>query len=87
MLLKLKTKQGISNGPAILDENGRILNASNIDQAMHEILKELLLQNQDLFPSFIKTKEDIKANYHAFRSFRRSSDTRALNSKSVAPSG
>jgi hypothetical protein len=79
MLLKLKTKQGISSGPAISDENGRILNASNIDQAMHEILEELLIQNQDLFPSFIKNKEDIEANYHAFRSFRRSSDTRALN--------
>jgi hypothetical protein len=46
---------------------------------MHEILEELFTHQQDLFLSLIKTKEDIEGNYHAFRSFRRSSDTRALN--------
>jgi hypothetical protein len=43
MLLRLKTKQGISNGPVISDENGRVFNSSNIDQAMHEDLEELLI--------------------------------------------
>jgi hypothetical protein len=46
---------------------------------MHEVLEELFVNQRDLFPSSIKSREDIEANYHAFRSFRRSSDTRVLN--------
>jgi hypothetical protein len=34
---------------------------------------------QQLFPYTRTSKEEIEQNYHAFRSFRRSSDTRALN--------
>jgi hypothetical protein len=75
----LKTKQGLNAGLAISDEIGRVLNSSNIDQAMHEILEELFMQEPDLFPSSIKNKEDIESNYHAFRSFRRILDTRELN--------
>jgi hypothetical protein len=78
-LIELKGKQDLYDGPAISDEKGRVLNSSNIDQSMHEVLEELFTHQQDLFPSSIKTKEDIEENYHAFRSFRRSSDTRALN--------
>jgi hypothetical protein len=69
MLMILKKKQGLTNGPAISDDQRRVLNSSNIDQSMHKIL----ILNQ------IKSREDIKANYHAFRSFRRSSDTTAIN--------
>jgi hypothetical protein len=79
MLIVVKGKQGLTDGPAISDEKGRVLNSSNIDQSMHEVLEELFLSQQDLFPSSIKAKEDIESNYHAFRSFRRISDTRALN--------
>jgi hypothetical protein len=79
MLITVKERQGLTNGPAISDEQGRVLNSSNIDQSMHEVLEELWMQQRDLFPSSIKHKEDIEANYHAFWSFRRSSDTRALH--------
>jgi hypothetical protein len=79
MLIVVKGKQGLTDGPAISDEKGRVLNSSNIDQSMHEVLEELFLSQRDLFPSSIKAKEDIESNYHAFRSFRRISDTRALN--------
>jgi hypothetical protein len=79
MLMIVKEKQGLTNGPAISDEQGRVLNASSIDQSMHEVLEELFMQQRDIFSSSIKSKEDIAENYHAFRSFRRSSDTRALN--------
>jgi hypothetical protein len=67
-------------GLAISDEKGRVLNGANIDRAMHEVLEDVFIQEPDLFPSSIKSKEDIEANYNAFRSLRRSSDTsRALN--------
>jgi hypothetical protein len=74
MLIAVKGKQGLTDGPAILDEQGKVLNSSNIDQSMHEVQEELFLSQQDLFPSSIKAKEDIESNYHAFRSFQRSSD-------------
>jgi hypothetical protein len=48
-------------------------------QGMHEILEDLFVSHRDLFPSSIKSRDDITENYHAFCSFRRSSDTRALN--------
>jgi hypothetical protein len=78
-LMRLKEKQGLIDGPAISDEKGRVLNSSTIDQGMHEILEELFMMERDLFGPSIKGKEDILESYHAFRSFRRSSDTRALN--------
>jgi hypothetical protein len=78
-LIVSKERQGLSYGPAISDEKGRVLNSSNIDQAMHEVLEELFIHNCDLFPNSVMNKDDIESNYHAFHSFTRSSDTRALN--------
>jgi hypothetical protein len=46
---------------------------------MHEVLEELFVEQKDLFPSLIRSKEDAESNYHSFSSFQRSSDTRALN--------
>jgi hypothetical protein len=79
MLVQLKERQGLTEGPAISDEKGRVLTSSTIDQAMHEVLEDLVVQHQDLFPSSIISRDDIESTYHAFRSFRRSSDTGALN--------
>jgi hypothetical protein len=78
-LLKLKLRQGLVDGPAISDESGRALNSATIDQAMHEVLEELFISQGELFPPSITSRDDIVANYHVFRSFQRSSDTRALN--------
>jgi hypothetical protein len=46
---------------------------------MHEVLEELFVTQKDLFPRTITSHEEIVTNYHAFRSFHHSSDTRALN--------
>jgi hypothetical protein len=78
-LKHLKERQGLVDGPAISDERGRTLNSSTIDQGIHEILEEIYGHQRDLFPLSIKSKGDITTTYHAFWSFRRSSDTRALN--------
>jgi hypothetical protein len=78
-LKELKLKQGFMGGPAISDQKGRVLNSSTIDQGMHEVLEELFMSHHYLFPTTITSKEDLSSHYHAFRSFRRSSDMRALN--------
>jgi hypothetical protein len=79
-LVEVKEKQEcLFDGPAILDETGRVLNSSVINQGMHEVLEELLISQNDLFPHTITFKDDILSNYHVFRSFRRTSNTRALN--------
>jgi hypothetical protein len=46
---------------------------------MHEILDDLFISQNDLFPSTITSKDDILSNYHAFCLLWRTSDTRALN--------
>lgn len=44
---------------------------------MHEILEDLFESKRELFPKTIRDVEDIRENYQAFRSFRRTSTTRA----------
>jgi hypothetical protein len=48
-LVKLKHKQGLTDGPAISDEKGRVLNMSTINQGMHEVLEDLFTSQRDLF--------------------------------------
>jgi hypothetical protein len=48
-VIKLKLKQGLTDGPAISDEQGRALNSSTIDQGMHEVLEEFFISQRDLF--------------------------------------
>lgn len=78
-LMNLKVKQGFTDGPAISDETGHIFSTTHVNEAIQEILEELFESKQSLFPKTITTKEDIAFNYQAFRSFRRASDTRAMN--------
>lgn len=76
-LLKIKAEQNLSDGPAISDSKGFVLSSSVIDNLMHEILEQLFDTQKELFPKIINNVEDIRENYQAFRSFRRTSSTRA----------
>jgi hypothetical protein len=80
-LLDLKASQNLVDGPAFSDEKGKILSATYINESMHIILEELLESDCNLFPKSIQSVDDIQSNYQAFRSFRRSSDTRAIDEK------
>ena len=42
------------------------------------ILLELFEMNPDRFPPHIKTPTDVEERYHSYRTWRRTSDTRAL---------
>ena len=80
-LRDLKANQGFRRGPAISDYKGDIYSSREVDDTMQEALESVYNADKELFPESIKTVEDMKKSYHCFRSFRRASDTRALESK------
>jgi hypothetical protein len=80
-LIELKKNQGFTSGPAISDEYGKVLPTRAIDDMLHEVLFDLFESERDLFPKGIGSKDDLQKMFQAFRSFRRTSDTRALNQK------
>ena len=54
-------------------------NKSAVDlETFHELLDDLLDRSSELFPSDIRSPEAIRDKYSVFRTFRRSSDTRAI---------
>ena len=77
--MTLKESQGLNNGLAVLDIHGTILNYNDIDQLLINILEEMYDKSSEGFPAKIDTKEKIGEHYHCFRTFRRTSDTQALN--------
>ena len=68
-------------GPVISDAEGNLLSALELDSVMKDLLEEVFDERKELFPPDIKEKEDIADAYHCFRSFRRASDTRAIEKK------
>jgi hypothetical protein len=48
---------------------------------MHEILEELFESDRHMFPPAIKDLDTLRKSYQAFRTLRRTSDTRALEMK------
>jgi hypothetical protein len=80
-LLALKRRQGVAflRGFAISDVRGKPFKTKLIDEALHEVLFELFEERRHLFPEHIDSRDKIVEMYHAYRSFRRSSATRAQN--------
>jgi hypothetical protein len=78
-LIDLKEKYGFRDGPAISDISGKAYSTRDIDDSLHEILEDLYDSDRDLFPKRIKDKETLKKSYQAFRTLRRTSDTRAMD--------
>jgi len=77
-LLDEKARFGLSIGPAISDSNGKLYSAKSIDDMLHEALTSIFQNDSTLFPIQIDKEEKIYTNYQCFRSFRRTSDTRAI---------
>ena len=80
-LLREKERLGWIEGPAIANSRGELYSASDLDCLLHEVLEELFDEDKTIFPPDIKTKENLIESYHCFRSFRRASDTRAMEMK------
>ena len=87
-LLKLKKKAGWVDGPAITNSKGVLYSLKDLDNKLVEVLCRIYTAEQDLFPIEIidlirRAKDDhnkiIKKYYSCFRTFRRTSDSRALD--------
>ena len=81
---RLKTAKADLNfldGPAISDIKGKLLTAKDLDEMIIEVLEDLYLSNQELFPGDIIDKRHLKQHYQCFRTFRRTSDTRAIEAE------
>ena len=48
---------------------------------MNKVLEEMFDKVKNLLPPDIKTKENLVESYNCLRSFRRASDTRAMDMK------
>ena len=80
-VLKIKRKLHLKDGPLISNEKGILLSSRAVDDMLIEVLSEIFEESSDLFPGDIKTLEDIPPNYQCFRTFRRISNTRAVEKK------
>ena len=59
-----KEKLGQFRGPMISDKKGYLYNLSDMDELMHELLEELLSEDESLFPPDIQTRENLYESYH-----------------------
>ena len=75
--MELKAQRGLVDGPGISDLNGKAYSTRDMSSSLIEILEDLFDTNRAFFPLDITSKELLKDRYQAFRSYRRSSDTRA----------
>jgi hypothetical protein len=76
-LMALKARRGFVDGPAISDLQGQVYSTRDMSDSLFEILDDLFDSHRHLFPVDILSKEMMKERYQAFRTFRRTSDTRA----------
>ena len=78
MVILVHGMAGRKGGPAITDWKGDILTSAALDATLHEYL-EVLYEDEIDFPQEITSVEDIRERFSVFRSFRRASNTRAIN--------
>jgi hypothetical protein len=83
-LLAFKKSIGQVTGPAISDITGKIYSSRSLNDAFLEILEDLFDTNRELFPSSIEDKETLRKRIQAFRTFRRTSDSIAID-EGVSP--
>ena len=73
----LQRSLGRTAGPLMQDRAGKRIPSMKLNEILHEALTHVFRRKPSLFPSAIKTEEDIREKINTFRSFRRGSDTRA----------
>jgi hypothetical protein len=66
-----------TEGPAITEISGNVVTTKVLDEQLVIVLEELYNETPGSVPVSISSKEDVNESYQVFRSFRRSSDTRA----------
>jgi hypothetical protein len=84
-LIDFKARKGFKTGPAISDLQGRVFEPKALNDALLDIMEDLFDDHRDLFPASITSREMLRQKYQAFRTMRRTSDTRALEEKVAQP--
>jgi hypothetical protein len=84
-LISLKEHSGLVSGPAISNLSGGIYEPSDMNNALLEVLEDLFDNHEELFPALVKDKELLQSIYQAFRTSRRTSDTRAIKMNVAQP--
>jgi hypothetical protein len=77
--LDFKKSIGQVNGPAISDVKGKICSSRSLKDAFLEILEDLFDTHRELFPASVEDKETLQKQIQAYRTFRRTSDSIAIN--------
>ena len=80
-MVEVKSSIGFKDRPAILLSNGKVLQARNIVNMIHEVLIYIFNTKRFLFPLDINNVDLITKYYQCFQTFRHSSDTRAIEGK------
>jgi hypothetical protein len=76
-----KQALGFVDGPAISNLRGQVLTTRSLDDTFCKILEGLFETARELFPPHIKTFENLRLKYQGFRSFGKTSGTRAIEMK------
>jgi hypothetical protein len=79
MLLSANKMRGLTDGPAFCDKNGFVLSSQTLDRRMHDALIQILIVDNSVFPSDIRTAESIRSRYRTFRTLRQTSAAQATN--------
>ncbi len=77
--ISLCEKEGRCQGPMMTHLNGEIMTPKEVNETFHELLEDVWNKDLSLFPrAFQENVNLISERYSTFRSFRRGSDTRAV---------
>jgi len=76
-LIELKRSANLTQGPAISTVDGKVLSSKTMDDILHAVLIDIFITDDTLFPPNIDSVEKVRNSYQCFRTFRRSSATRA----------
>ena len=81
MLITEKESLGLKDGLAISNTMGKLIEPSEIDEMLIEVLVVCYQEDKVLFPADMDIEEKLRDSYQCFRTFRRTSDTRASEKK------
>lgn len=83
-LLRIHELAGREDGPAICDSDGFLMNTSDMNECMWEILEDIYEIAPEMFPTVIIEKDQIRDMINIDRSGRRTSESRALSKRVAA---
>ena len=84
-LIREKKSRTIIDGSAISSSYGLLLSTQTINDMLIDVLQEIYEEDATVFPADVDSKDSLGKFYQCYRTFRNTSNTRALERK-VSPS-